>query len=112
MTAVIFHYWLGVILLLVSILAVVSLVGGYLKKVTATRYPSNRNREEKAGTAWQRLSPSIGDARSRSPRTSPAVTAAPTPLGSSTSPTSFRASRTRSKRPRACARWPVRRSSK
>ncbi|HEY4610172.1 MAG TPA: hypothetical protein VIH06_13240 [Ilumatobacteraceae bacterium] len=46
MTAVIFHYWLGVILLLVSILAVVGLVGGYLKKVTATRYPSNRNREE------------------------------------------------------------------
>ena len=46
MTAVIFHYWLGVILLLVSILAVVGLIGGYLKKVTATRYPSSRNREE------------------------------------------------------------------
>ena len=46
MTAVIFHYWLGVILLLVSILAVVGLVGGYLKKVTASQYPPRLNREE------------------------------------------------------------------
>ena len=46
MIAVIFHYWLGVILLLVSILAVVGLVGGYLKKVTASQYPPRRNREE------------------------------------------------------------------
>jgi len=45
MTAVIFHYWLGLILLFVSILAVVGLVGGYLKKVTASQYPK-RNREE------------------------------------------------------------------
>jgi hypothetical protein len=46
MTAVIFHYWLGLILLFVSILAVVGLIGGYLKKVTASQYPSKRNREE------------------------------------------------------------------
>ena len=46
MTAVIFHYWLGLLLLAVSILAVVGLIGGYLKKVTAQQYPSKRNREE------------------------------------------------------------------
>ena len=45
-TAIIFHYWLGVILLAVSILAVVGLIGGYLKKVTATQYPPKRNSEE------------------------------------------------------------------
>jgi uncharacterized membrane protein len=46
MTAVIFHYWLGVILLAVSILMVIGLIGGYLKKVTALQHPSKRNREE------------------------------------------------------------------
>jgi hypothetical protein len=46
MTAVIFHFWLGLLLLAVSILAVVSLIGGYLKKVTAPQYPSKRNSEE------------------------------------------------------------------
>ena len=46
MTAVIFHYWLGLILLAVSILAVVGLIGGYLKKVTASQFPSKQNREE------------------------------------------------------------------
>jgi hypothetical protein len=46
MTAVIFHYWLGVLLLAVSILAVIGLIGGYLKKVTAMQHPPKRNREE------------------------------------------------------------------
>lgn len=46
MTAVIFHYWLGVILLAVAILSVVGVIGGYLKKVTAMQHPSKRNREE------------------------------------------------------------------
>ena len=46
MTAVIFHFWLGLLLLAVSILAVVGLIGGYLKKVTASQYPSKRDREE------------------------------------------------------------------
>ena len=46
MTAIIFHYWLGVILLAVSVLAVVGLIGGYLKKVTATQYPPKQNSEE------------------------------------------------------------------
>ncbi len=46
MIAIIFHYWLGVILLAVSIFAVVGLIGGYLKKVTATQYSPKQNREE------------------------------------------------------------------
>ena len=46
MTAVIFHYWLGVILLAVSIAAVVGLIGGYVKKVVAPQHPSKRNLEE------------------------------------------------------------------
>jgi hypothetical protein len=46
MTAVIFHYWLGVILLAVSVLAVIGLIRGYLKKVTAMQHPPKRNREE------------------------------------------------------------------
>jgi hypothetical protein len=46
MIAVIFHFWLGVILLAAGLLAVVALVGGYLKKVTAAQYPSKRDREE------------------------------------------------------------------
>jgi hypothetical protein len=46
MTAVIFHYWLGVILLAVSILAVAGLIGSYLKMVNATQHPPKRNREE------------------------------------------------------------------
>ncbi len=45
-TAIIFHYWLGVILLAVSLLAVIGLIGGYLKKVTATQYSPKRNSEE------------------------------------------------------------------
>ena len=46
MTAIIFHYWLGLILLAVSILAVVGLIGGYLKKIAASQFPSKQNREE------------------------------------------------------------------
>jgi hypothetical protein len=46
MTAIIFHFWLGLILLVVSIVAVVGLIGGYLKKVAAPQFPSKRNREE------------------------------------------------------------------
>jgi hypothetical protein len=46
MTAVIFHFWLGLLLLGVGVLAVVGLIGGYLKKVTAPQFPSKRDREE------------------------------------------------------------------
>jgi hypothetical protein len=46
MTAVIFHFWLGALLFGVSVLVVVGLIGGYLKKVTAPQFPSKRDREE------------------------------------------------------------------
>lgn len=44
--AYIWHFWIGVVLLFVSILAVVGLVGAYLKTVTAQRYPSRRARRD------------------------------------------------------------------
>lgn len=44
--AYIWHFWIGVVLLLVSVLAVVSLVGAYLKSVTAQRYPGKRARRD------------------------------------------------------------------
>lgn len=44
--AYIWHFWIGVVLLLVAILAVVGLVGGYLKSVTAQRYPGKRARRD------------------------------------------------------------------
>jgi hypothetical protein len=44
--AYIWHYWIGVVLLIVSALAVVGLVGAYLKAVTAQRYPGKRARRD------------------------------------------------------------------
>lgn len=46
LAANIFHWWLGVILTLVGILASVALLGGYIKKVVAPQYPSKRQRED------------------------------------------------------------------
>jgi hypothetical protein len=46
MLAVIFHFWLGLILAGVSGLAVVSLIAGYIKKVVAPQYPSARQRRD------------------------------------------------------------------
>lgn len=46
MLAVIFHFWLGLLLALVGGLAVVSIVLGYVKKVVAPKYPSGRARRD------------------------------------------------------------------
>ncbi|MEN9645691.1 MAG: hypothetical protein RL238_2360 [Actinomycetota bacterium] len=46
MLAVIFHYWLGLLLAIVGGLAVVSLIVGYIKKVVAPQYPSGRARRD------------------------------------------------------------------
>ena len=46
LAAEIWHWWIGIVLLGVSVLACVALVGGYLKSVTAARYPSKRQRAE------------------------------------------------------------------
>jgi len=45
--AVIFHTWLGLILVLSGVGMMVALIGGYIKTVTAAKYPNGkRNREE------------------------------------------------------------------
>lgn len=46
MLAVIFHWWLGLILTIVAGVAVVALIAGYLKKVVAPQYPSGRARRD------------------------------------------------------------------
>ena len=47
MIAVIFHFWLGLLLVAGGLAATVGLVGAYLKTVTSAKYPSaKRNRDE------------------------------------------------------------------
>lgn len=46
LAANVFHWWLGVILTVVGIVGCVGLIGGYLKQVTAQKYPGKRYRDE------------------------------------------------------------------
>jgi hypothetical protein len=46
MLAVIFHWWLGLILAIVGGLAILGVVAGYIKKVVAPQYPSGRARRD------------------------------------------------------------------
>ena len=46
MIAVVFHFWLGLILTFVGGLAVLSVVAGYVKKVVAPQYPGKHNRRD------------------------------------------------------------------
>jgi hypothetical protein len=46
MLAVVFHYWLGLILLVVGFVAVAALAAGYVKSVTAKQYPGRRHRDD------------------------------------------------------------------
>lgn len=46
MLAVIFHWWLGLLLVVVSVLAVVGVIAGYLKQVVAPQYPGKRARRD------------------------------------------------------------------
>lgn len=46
MIAEIFHWWLGVGLAIVGVLAVVSLIGLYVKVVVAPQYPGKRQKRE------------------------------------------------------------------
>lgn len=46
MIAVVFHFWLGLLLTFVGGLAVLSIVAGYIKKVVAPQYPGKRNRRD------------------------------------------------------------------
>jgi hypothetical protein len=46
MFAVIWHFWIGLILTLASVLGVVAVIAGYLKQVSAQRYPGKRARRD------------------------------------------------------------------
>ena len=46
MLAVIFHFWLGLLLFVAGGAAVVGLVGGYVKQVTAAKYPNGKQKRE------------------------------------------------------------------
>jgi formate-dependent nitrite reductase membrane component NrfD len=48
LAAEIWHWWIGVILLIVGIASVFALVAGYLKDVSSQRYPSKRERDTEA----------------------------------------------------------------
>jgi hypothetical protein len=41
----VWHYWLGLVLLIAGVGAVLQGVVGYLTKVSATRYPNRRQRQ-------------------------------------------------------------------
>jgi hypothetical protein len=45
MIAVVWHFWLGLVLLVVGGLAVVNLIIGYVAKVTMTKYPNRKQRK-------------------------------------------------------------------
>ena len=40
--AVVWHYWIGVPIAILSLFLLVATIGGYLKKVVAPRYPDKR----------------------------------------------------------------------
>jgi hypothetical protein len=46
MLANIWHWWIGVVLLFVAVVATIGLIVGYLRKVVAPQYPTRRNPEE------------------------------------------------------------------
>ena len=45
MIAVVWHFWLGLVLLVVGGLAVVNLIVGYVAKVTMKKYPNRKQRK-------------------------------------------------------------------
>jgi CDP-diglyceride synthetase len=44
--AYIWHWWIGVLLVLACIALVVAFIGGYVKSVTAKQYPGRRHRRD------------------------------------------------------------------
>ena len=45
MIAVVWHFWLGLVLLVVGGLAAVNLIVAYVAKVTMTKYPNRKQRK-------------------------------------------------------------------
>lgn len=46
LAAEIWHWWIGVAMLVAGIVATLVLVGGYLKQVSAQRYPGGKRERE------------------------------------------------------------------
>lgn len=46
LVGVIWHQWIGVVLLAVALLSVLGLAVGYLKNITAKQYPSRRQKQD------------------------------------------------------------------
>ena len=46
LAAQIWHFWIGVAMLIAGIGATVGLIGGYLKQVSAQRYPGGKRERE------------------------------------------------------------------
>lgn len=46
LAAYIWHWWIGLIMLLAGVLAAVSLIGGYIKQVSSQRYPGGKRGRE------------------------------------------------------------------
>lgn len=46
LAAEIWHWWIGVALTGVSVLACVALIGGYLKSVSSQKYPNGKPRKQ------------------------------------------------------------------
>ena len=44
MIAVVWHFWLGLILLIAGVGAIVNVIVGYVTKVSALKYPNRRQR--------------------------------------------------------------------
>jgi len=44
MIAVVWHFWLGLVLLIAGVGAVVNVIVGYVTKVSALKYPNRRQR--------------------------------------------------------------------
>ena len=45
LAANIWHWWIGVVLFVVGVVASVALIGGYLKSVSAQKYPDGKRRK-------------------------------------------------------------------
>ncbi len=43
--AQVWHYWLGLILLIAGVGSIFAFIGGYLKQVTALKYPNRKQRQ-------------------------------------------------------------------
>lgn len=46
LAANIWHWWIGLVLVLVAVVAAIGLAAGYLKNVVAPQHPSKNNPEE------------------------------------------------------------------